>query len=139
MACLLLAASGCAQTIPTMKMATPIPESITTPAKIESRLGTLEFPQGYPTDSTADKLYENLNFMHGVEAFLYALPGASVHAFGRGLKSVGGDNQTVVIFEQLMDSKPLFLTGHTDSLYSRKWLDRKAGAGVAGAAPPVSG
>lgn len=53
-------------------MTTPIPESITTPARIESRLGILEFPQGYPTDSTARILYEYLDFMHGVEAFLYA-------------------------------------------------------------------
>ena len=77
----------------------PIPEKITTPAKIESRLGTLEFPQGYPTDSTAEKLYENLDFMHGVEAFLYAMPGASVHAVGSGLKSDGGAYHTVLIIE----------------------------------------
>ena len=42
-----------AQDPPKMKMTTPIPESITTPSKIESRLGTLEFLQGYPTDDTA--------------------------------------------------------------------------------------
>ena len=136
---LLFATSACAQMSTKMKMTTPIPEKITTPAKIESRLGTLEFPQGFPTDSTADKLYEHLNFMHGVEAFLYALPGGSVHAAGRGIKSMGGDNQTVLIFEQLMDSKSLFLTANTESIYNAMWLDLKDGPLVIETPPDVLG
>jgi len=136
---LLFAASAWAQTSPKMKMTTPIPESITTPEKIESRLGALEFPQGYPTDSTADKLHEHLNFMHGVEAFLYALPGASVHAAGRGIKSMGGDNQTVLIMEQLMDSRSLFLTANTESIYSMMWLDLKDGPLVIESPPDILG
>jgi hypothetical protein len=124
---LLFATGASAETSPKMKMTTPMPESITTPARIESRLGTLEFPQGYPTDNTAEKLYEYLNFMHGVEAFLYTVPGASVHALGRGIKSQGGDNQTVLIFEQLMDSRSLFLTANTESIYNAMWLDLKDG------------
>ena len=136
---LLFATSASAQTSPKMKMTTPIPESITTPAKIESRLGTLEFPQGYPTDNTAEKLYEYLDFMHGVEAFLYALPGASVHALGRGIKSQGGDNQTVLIFEQLMDSRSLFLTANTESIYNAMWLDLKDGPLVIESPPDILG
>ena len=136
---LLFTASAWAQTSPKMKMTTPIPESITTPERIESRLGTLEFPQGYPTHSTAEKLYEQLNFMHGVEAFLYALPGASVHAAGRGIKSQGGDNQTVLIMEQLMDSRSLFLTANTESIYSMMWLDLKDGPLVIESPPDVLG
>ncbi|QDS99608.1 DUF1254 domain-containing protein [Adhaeretor mobilis] len=122
-----------------MKMRTPIPESITTPAKIETRLGTLEFPQGNPTDRTAEKVYEHLDFMHGVEAFLYALPGASVHAAGRGIKSQGGDNQTVLIIEQLMDSRSLFLTASTESIYSMMWLDLKEGPLVIESPPNILG
>jgi len=138
-AVVLFATNAVAQASPQMKMTTPIPESITTPERIESRLGTLEFPQGYPTDSTAKKVYEHLDFMHGVEAFLYALPGASVHAFGKGLKSLGGNNQTVVIFEQLMDSKSLFLTGNTESIYNLMWLDLKDGPLVIESPPDILG
>ncbi len=134
-----LAASASVQTSPKMKMTTPIPDSITTSAKIESRLGTLEFPQGFPTDSTAEALYEHLDFIHGVEAFLYAVPGGSIHAAGRGIKSLGGDNQTVLIMEQLMDSKSLFLTANTDSIYSMMWLDLKDGPLVIESPPDVLG
>lgn len=136
---LVFATGAWAETSPKMKMTTPIPQSIMTPARIESRLGVLEFPQGFPTEDTADKLYEYLNFMHGVEAFLYAQPGASVHAFGRGLKSQGGDNQTVIIFEQLMDSSSLFLTGNTESIYSLMWLDLKDGPLVIESPPNILG
>ncbi|GGG47214.1 DUF1254 domain-containing protein [Bizionia arctica] len=122
-----------------MKMTTPIPESITTPAKIESRIGTLEFPQGSPTQDTADKIYDYLDFMHGVEAFLYALPGASVHAAGRGIKSMGGDNQTVLIMEELMNARSLFLTANTQSIYSMMWLDLKDGPLVLETPPDVLG
>jgi hypothetical protein len=127
------------QKSPNMKMTTDIPESITTPEKIESRLGVLEFPSGFPTEDTAEKIYEHLDFMHGVEAFLYALPGASVHAVGRGLKSLGADNQTVLIFEELMDSKSLFLTANTESIYNVMWLDLKDGPLVIESPPNVLG
>jgi len=136
---LLLATGAVAQTSPQMKMTTPIPEKITTPEKIESRIGTLEFPLGFPTDSTAEKVYEHLAFMHGVEAFLYAMPGASVHAAGRGIKSMGGDNHTALIMEQLMDSKSLFLTPNTESIYSMMWLDLKDGPLVIESPPDVLG
>ena len=136
---LLFASSASAETSPKMKMTTPMPESITTPARIESRLGTLELPQGYPTDNTAGKLYEYLDFMHGVEAFLYTVQGASVHALGKGIKSQGGDNQTVLIFEQLMDSRSLFLTPNTESIYNAMWLDLTDGPLVIESPPDILG
>ena len=48
-------------------------QSISTPDKVESRLGTLEFDDGAPSDATAALLYDHLDFVHGVEAFLGAI------------------------------------------------------------------
>ena len=42
------------------KMTTDIPESITTPDKIETRLGALEFFDGYPSHKTVRLCYDNL-------------------------------------------------------------------------------
>ena len=122
-----------------MKMTTPITASITTPVRTQPRLGTLDFPNGFPTEDTTAKVYEHLNFMHGVEAFLYAMPGASVHALGAGLKALGADNQTVLIFEDLMDSTSLFLTGNTDSIYNLMWLDLKDGPLIVESPPDILG
>jgi hypothetical protein len=102
-----------------MKMTTPIPNAITTPESVQTRLGTLNFFDGFPDDATADLLYDNLDFMRGVEAFLNAMPGASMEAFRAGLASQGVDNnQSILIFEDLMDSHSLFLTGNTESIYN---------------------
>jgi len=49
-----------AQTPPKMKMTTDIPASITTPDKVETRLGTLKFFDGFPDDATVEKAYDNI-------------------------------------------------------------------------------
>jgi hypothetical protein len=51
-------------------------KSLSTPDHVESRLGTLEFDDGAPSEETAALLYDHLDFMHGVEAFHGAITGA---------------------------------------------------------------
>ena len=46
------------------------PASITTPDKVESRLGTLDFKDGAPSQATMDKVYDHLDFTHAFEAFV---------------------------------------------------------------------
>ena len=45
------------------------------------------------------------------------MPGASVYGLREGLKSQGADNNTVLIMADLMDSKSLFLTANTETVY----------------------
>jgi hypothetical protein len=140
LACWLTVSVTSAQGAPKMKMATPIPAEITTPDKVESRIGTLEFNDGFPTDATVQKVYDNLAFQRGVQAFLNAMPGGSTEGLRQGLASIGVDNnQTVAIFENLMDSKSLFLTGNTESIYSVMWVDLKDGPVVLETPPDVLG
>jgi hypothetical protein len=109
------------------KYTTDIPQSITTPDSIETRLGTLKFTDGFPDDATVQKVYDNLDFQRGVQAFLTVIPAASLSAMRKGLRGFGPDNQTVIIFETLMDSRSLFLTPNTESVYAIGWLDLKDG------------
>src|SRR5450631_1475970 len=133
-------AAAYAQTPPRMKMTTEIPAAITTPDSVNTRIGTLKFRDGYPDDATTQKVYDNLDFMRGVEAFLNAMPGASTEAIRMGFASQGADNnQTVLVFENLMDSKSLFLTANTDSIYNVMWVDTKAGPVVIETPPNVLG
>ncbi|WP_240512334.1 DUF1254 domain-containing protein [Pseudoruegeria sp. SK021] len=125
---------------PTMKMTTPTPESIMTPESVDTRLGTLNFFDGFPDDATSEKIYDNLDFMRGVESFLNAMPGASMEAFRIGLATQGADNnQSMVVFEDLMDSHSLFLTANTESIYSLMWLDTKSGPLVIETPPNILG
>ena len=110
--------------IPTPNFNTEIPPKIMTPDRVSTRIGTLEFFDGMPTDATATMLLEHLTFLRGVEVFLSAIPAASLEALRIGLSEVGLTNANkVVIYDDLMDSNALFLTGNTDTVYALAFLD----------------
>jgi hypothetical protein len=44
--------------------ATGIPPAITTPDKVETRIGTLDSKDGVPSKDTAAKVFDNLDFTH---------------------------------------------------------------------------
>jgi hypothetical protein len=138
-ACFLCAPAAHGQVAPKMKMTTPIPPEITTPESVETRLGTLKLFDGYPDDATTQKVYDNLDFQRGVQAFLDAMPGAAVTAFRPALRKLGGVDGNVIIFEQLMDSKALWLTANTTVVYYMSWLDTKNGPIVVETPPDTLG
>ena len=115
--------------------------SISTPDRVESRLGTLEFRDGAPTKATAELLYDHLDFVHGMEAFINAFPGASVAAIRQGFLSIGVEDNSVLLFSELMDSASLFLTANCDTVYFLSFVDLTAGPMVIDVPPlgPPSG
>jgi hypothetical protein len=123
----LWATAAPAQTPPRMQMTTDIPADITTPDRVETRLGTLTLFDGFPDDATTQKVYDNLDFQRGVQAFLHAMPGAAVTAFRPAFRKFGAVDGHVLIFEELMDSKALWLTPNTTVVYYASWIDTKAG------------
>jgi hypothetical protein len=137
--CALASTGAHAQTAPKMKMSTDIPEELTTPDEVETRLGTLRFFDGFPDKATVGKVYDNLDFMRGVQAFLNAVPGASMVAIRNGIRGFGPDNGTIVLYESLMDSKSLFLTANTESVYAWGWLNLEDGPMVIETPPNVLG
>lgn len=86
--------------------------SISTPDRVETRLGSLEFTDGAPSPQTLEKLYDHLGFLHGVNAYLNAFPAASTAALRKGFQSLGAEDNSIVIFSELMDSQSLFLTAN---------------------------
>lgn len=118
-----------------------IPSAIMTPNKVQTRIGELNFYDGIPTKETLQKVYDNLDFIRGIDVFLNFIPATSVEAIRLGMKSTGvDDSNEVLVFDNLMDSSPLFLTGNTDTVYACAMLDlEKDGATVveipAGAGP----
>ena len=98
-------------------------KSISTPDRVETSLGTLKFDDGAPSEETAALLYDNLDLMHGVEAFINSFPGASLAAMRQGFLSIGVEDNDVLAFPELMDSQSLFLTANCDTLYYISFLD----------------
>ena len=77
LACTLMASS--IQAAPTK-----VPESIKTPDVVESRIGTLRFKDGYPVGDTATTVRDELDYLHGVEAFMNSIHGVSLYALRKG-------------------------------------------------------
>ena len=111
---------------PTPGYNTKIPSKIMTPDKVETRIGTLEFFDGIPTKETSALLYDNLDFLRGIETFLNGIPLASLESIRIAHRSLGAtEANQVIIFDKLMDSTPLFLTGNTSTVYAMGILDLK--------------
>jgi hypothetical protein len=122
---------------PKKKMTTDIPKSITMPDKVTTRIGVLEFFDGFPTDETVKRAYDFLDFQRGVDAFLAEMGAASTVALRNGLRDLGitKANQ-VAVFEKLMDSKALWLTANTETVYASTFLDLKADGPTVIESPP---
>ena len=83
-----LAASAWAKP-PKMKMTTPIPESITTPDRVETSIGTFEFFDGVPTKKSTEMAYDFLDKVNAYKALLSTIPTVSINELRRGQASVG--------------------------------------------------
>jgi hypothetical protein len=104
-----------------------IPASITTPNKVETRIGTLEYKDGAPTVETAQKVYDAVDFARGLNVFNNSFRGASAFAIRQGFLSIGAQDNTVVIFSDLMDAKSIFLTANADTVYYLAVVDLTKG------------
>ncbi|MCU0788887.1 MAG: DUF1254 domain-containing protein [Verrucomicrobia bacterium] len=94
-----------------------IPSSLITPDKVELRIGTLEFKDGVPTVATAAKVRDTLDFTRALNAYNNSFRGASALAIARGFQSIGADDNSVLLFSDLMDAHSLFLTANADTVY----------------------
>jgi len=116
-----------------------IPKSITTPDRVGSRLGTLEFNDGRPSAATLEKVFDNLDFTYAFRAFTDNMRGVSIHALRKGMQSIGVKDNEVLVFSSLMDAKSLFLTANADTIYVMGSLDLAKGPVVLEAPPKFLG
>jgi hypothetical protein len=137
---LMLSASAAAFAQNTPGYNNKIPKSIMTPDHVETPIGDLNFFDGMPDEATVQKLYDNLLFMRGVEAFLSGIPATSIEAIRLGNAEVGAKRASdIVIFDKLMDSDPLFLTGNTDTVYATGILELDRDGPTVVVIPPKCG
>jgi hypothetical protein len=123
----LLLIAGLAASASGQDAKTDIPPQITTPDRLGSRLGPLEFKDGLPSAATVDKAYDTLDFTRALNVFLDCYRGASTQAIREGFLSNGARDGDVVVFPELMDSRPLFLTANCDTLYAMAFLNLAQG------------
>jgi len=123
--------------IQSFEMTTEIPAGIQTPDKVETSIGTLEFFDGVPTKATAENVYDYLDRMRGVDAFLKGMPGASVRGLIVGLEEFGVNQYNkVAVTKSLLDSRSLFLTANTSTIYITPNIDLKENGPLVMETPP---
>ena len=94
-------------------------QSISIPDRVDTPIGSLEFFDGVPTDATIDTVYDNLDRMRGVQAYLDNVGGVSIQSVLDGLGRAGADAPNkIALFAELMNSKTLVVTANTLTLYA---------------------
>lgn len=121
----------------TQNYRTKIPVSLTTPDKVNTNIGVLNFKDGYPIGDTVTKVQDELDYIHGVEAFMNSTRGISVYAIRKGMLDIGVKDGDVLLFSKLLDARSLLLTGNADTVYFISFLDLSKGP-VIFEAPPDS-
>ncbi len=113
--------------------------SLSSPDRVESPFGRLDFFDGVPTPDTTATIYDALDLMRGIEVFMNSVPGASVVAMRRGLRAAGVDSPNVIGYtDPRANSESLFLTPSTETTYGTTTLDLRAWGPTVIEAPPQS-
>jgi hypothetical protein len=99
--------------------------------RIETRIGTLEFTHdfanGYPTDATIDKLYDERDFQRACQAYLWSVPAVSFASWQRGVtQQLGAKNGQVVAILSL-EARRGILTANATTPYYLGFADLSAG------------
>jgi len=101
------------------------------PRTVDTRIGALEFTHdfanGYPTDETVQKLYDERDFQRACQAYLWSLPAVSFTALQRGLtEQLGAANGQIVAILSY-EARRGVLTANATTPYYLGFADLSAG------------
>jgi hypothetical protein len=101
------------------------------PQKIETRIGTLEFTHdfanGYPTDATIDKLYDERDFQRACQAYLWSLPAVAFKAWQRGTTQQLGAKNGQIVAILSYEARRGILTANATTPYYLGFADLSGG------------
>jgi hypothetical protein len=99
--------------------------------KIETRIGTLEFTHdfanGYPTDATIGKLYDERDFQRACQAYLWSLPAVSFASWQRGITQQLGARNGQIVAILSYEARRGILTANATTPYYLGFADLSAG------------
>ena len=118
-----MAAPAFAQ-LPTYKMTTETPHQVTTPDKVETTIGTLEFFDGIPIGDTKEKIFDYMDQARAVQVYVNMIPAISMFNIRKAQHEFGAKTSNqILIWEDLMDSKTRWLTPNNTALYTLGFFD----------------
>jgi len=112
---------------------------LSTPDRLPTPFGEFAFFDGVPTPESVQPIFDGLDLVRGITAFLDTVPGASLVAMRRGLQSAGVDSPDQIGYtDPRANSGALFLTPNTETTYGVTFLDLKAWGPTVIEVPPQS-
>jgi len=104
---------------------------MTASQKLDTRIGMLEFTHdfanGYPSDATIEKLYDERDFQRACQAYLWSVPAVSFTSWQRGVtKQLGARNGQIVAILSL-EARRGILTANATTPYYLGFADLSAG------------
>ena len=98
---------------------------------IETRIGKLEFTHdfanGYPTNSTINKIYDERDFQRACQAYLWSLPAALFKSWQRGITQQLGARNGQVVAILSYEARRGILTANATTPYYLGFADLSAG------------
>jgi len=99
--------------------------------KLETHIGELEFTHdfanGYPTEASVEKLYDERDFQRACQAYLWSLPAVSFSAWQRGItKQIGAANGQIVSILSY-EARRGILTANATTPYYLGFVDLSTG------------
>ena len=106
--------------------------------RVQTRIGELDYQAGYPTSTTIEKLYNEMDFQRSVLAHQLSDNLVSFYKMHTGVKdavknSAMGD---MVMWEDFLDPKGIVLTGNDTTVYGMVYLDLKKNGPMVVEIPP---
>jgi hypothetical protein len=84
-------------------------------------------PDRVPDDATAQKLFDEIDYVHAFEAVIGGFAAVNQLALLKGFRAAGVNDNEVLVTPGLMDAKSLFLTANADTYYFWGYLDLTKG------------
>jgi hypothetical protein len=113
--------------------------SSTTPERVQSRIGNLDFTDGMPSEETLDKVYDHLDFIHAFNAVVNTMQGVNFHALHTGFMNADVKDNEFILFSKMMDAKTVMLVANVDTVYVFGFLDLTQGPLVLEVPPGLLG
>jgi hypothetical protein len=90
----------------------------------DTRIGTLTFENGFPSEETTRKLFDEMDYQRAVQAFLWAYPAVSFESIRLAThRDLGADLNDMIIADNYADPKGLWLTANDTTIYALTNVD----------------
>lgn len=91
--------------------------------KVETRIGTLEFEKGYPSQQSVKTLFDEIDFQRACQAYLWGLPMLATEAFVESFKKDLGGKWGDLIEVKTFQDRSYGITANATTDYMFTWVD----------------